>query len=292
VLKNSGFAVAVLLAGGSLMAAAPLAAQEADWTEVRARRQADGVHAVTLDVEYIAGDLRVAPAAKGLLYDTHLRYDASRMTPRRQWSMDGDAARLELGFQGLGDDGDMDLDFDGDEHGFLELGLSRDVATDLRLKVGAAHSEVDLGGIPLTGLLYQTGASNTEIRFDAPNPAVLKHVELAVGAAEFSATGLGNAHFQELEFKGGVGDVTLDFTGDWPADASATIEMGLGSLTLVVPDGLGVRISKTGFLASLDAPDYSKVDGAWQSPGWDSASRHLDIRLRAALGTIEVRRAR
>jgi hypothetical protein len=31
-----------------------------------------------------------------------------------------------------------------------------------------------------------------------------------------------------------------------------------------------------------------KVGGGWQSPGWDSASYHLEIRLVSALGSIEV----
>ncbi len=278
----------IVAAAALLAAGAPLAAQEADWTEVRARRQAGAIESVTVDLEYVAGELRVGPADGGLLYDTHLKYDAARMRPERNWSVNGNAARLDLGFEGLGDDGNMDIEFEGDDHGFLELGLSRDVHTDLRIKVGAALSEVDLSEIPLTGLVYQTGASDTEIRFGSPNPAQMKRLELAVGVAEFEATGLGNARFQELSFKGAVGDVTLDFTGDWAGDASGTIDMGLGSLTLVFPEDLGVRITKKGFLSALDAPGFTKVDGGWQSPGWDSASHHLEIRLMSALGSIEV----
>ena len=284
--------VAIAAAACVLAAAAPLAAQEADWTEVRARRQVDGVRSLTVDVEYVAGQLRVSPADGGLLYDTHLRYDAARMRPQREWSVDGNAARLDIGFDGLDGQGDMDIELDGDEHGFLQLGLSREVPTDLRIKVGAAQSEVDLSGVPLTGLVYQTGASETEIRFGSANPAQMERLELAVGVAEFKATGLGNARFQEFEFKGAVGDVTLDFTGEWTGDASGTIDMGLGSLTLVFPEDLGVRITKKGFLASLDAPGYTKVDGGWQSAGWDSASHHLQIRMVSALGSIEVRHER
>lgn len=278
---------AVLLLGST-----PLPAQEAEWTEVRARRQSHDVESVSVDIEYIAGELDIEAAEGGLLYDTHLRYDAARMKPVRKWSVDGDAARLKIGFEGLGDDGDLDVDLDGDEHGFLKLGLSRDVPVDLHLAVGAAVSAVDLTGIPVTELVFETGASDTEISFGSPNPVRMSRLDLTVGVAEFSAAGLGNARFDELEFTGGVGDVELDFTGQWSRDASATIEMGLGSLTLIVPDGLGVRISKTGFLAALDAPGFEKVDGTWVSPGSDSATHYLDIHLRAALGSIEVRQER
>jgi predicted membrane protein len=85
-----------------------------------------------------------------------------------------------------------------------------------------------------------------------------------------------------------VGDVSLDFTGEWSGDATATVRMGLGSLTLVVPADLGVRIHKSGFLASLDATGFEKVEDAWQTANWGSARSHLDIDLKAALGSIEV----
>lgn len=279
-----------ILSATLLASTAPLAAQEAEWTEVRARRQADGVRAVTVDVEYVAGELRIAPAEAGLLYDTRLRYDAAQLRPERSWTVDGDVGRLEIDFEGLGDDGDMDFDLD-EEHGYLDLGLSSEVPTDLRLRVGAALSEVDLGGIPITRLVYETGASETEMRVGSPNPVAMERMDLKAGAARFVATGLGNARFEELDFKGGVGEVELDFTGEWSSSASATLEMGLGSLKLVVPEALGVRITKRGFLADLDAPGFERVDGGWQSSNWDTAAHRLEIRLRAALGSIEVRRA-
>jgi hypothetical protein len=276
----------------ALLVAAPVGAQERDWTEVRASRQTDGVQSVEVELEYIAGELHVTPADGGLLYDTHLRYDATQMRPRREWSVDDGVGRLEMSFDGLGDDGDLDLDMDEGEHGFLNFGLSRDVPTDLHMTVGAAMSRMELGGVPLTGFVYNTGASDTEIAFDSANPSRMERLELGVGAAAFEAVGLGNARFDELGFQGGVGDVTLDFTGDWAGDATAKLKMGLGSLTLVVPPELGVRIRKSGFLAGLDAPGFEKVEGAWQTPNWSSSSNHLEIHLTAVLGSIEVRQAR
>jgi len=279
-----GLAVSAVL----LCTAGAALGQEPDWTEVRARRQADGVRAVRVTLEYMAGELRLVPADAGLLYDTHLRYDARRLRPVRRWSVEDGTGQLHMGLEGLGEDGGLDLDVDEGDHGFLEVGLSREAATELKVTVGAALSHVELGGIPLTGLVYQTGASETDLSFGEPNRERIGRLELDVGAAEFRAAGLGNARFDELAFRGGVGNVTLDFGGEWSGDASATIRMGLGSLTIVVPADLGVRIHKSGFLASLDAPGFEKVDDAWQSGNWGAARYHLDIDLVAALGSIDV----
>ena len=266
---------------------APLAAQQPDWTDLAARRQTDGIRSVEAKVTYVAGELTVFAADPDLLYDIGLRYDAARLRPDRSWTEDGDAGRLRLGFASV-DDSEADWNLEDGEFGELRLGLSREVPTSLTLEVGAAESDLELGGIPLTGLVYRTGASSTHLRFDAPNPARIGTLELAAGAAEFEASGLGHAHFDRLEFDGAVGDVTLDFSGEWTGDAEADIAVGLGALRLVIPRDLGVRIEKSGLLAGFDPRGMTKVEGGWQTENYDSAAHQLRIDLKAAFGKVDV----
>jgi hypothetical protein len=278
---------------GGLLAAflfglfAPLPAQQPEWTDLSARRQTDGIRAVEAKVTYVAGELEVGAAEAGLLYDIGLHYDAALLRPERSWKAEGDVGRLELRFESVHDDG-VEWDIDDGEFGKLALGLSREVPTHLTLEVGAAESHLDLGGIPLTGLVYRTGASSTEIRFDEPNPARIGTLELAAGAASFEAAGLGNARFEELEFDGAVGDVTLDFTGEWNGDATADIAVGLGALRIVVPRDIGVRLQKSGFLAGFNPRGMEKVEGGWQTSNFDSAPHRLRIKLKAAFGKVDV----
>jgi len=266
---------------------APLGAQQPDWTDLSARRQTDGIRSVDARITYVAGELEVFAAEQGLLYDIGLRYDAARLRPERSWSVDGDAGRLDLRFESAGD-ADTEWDFDDDEFGRLRLGLSREVPATLRLEVGAAEALLELGGIPLTGLVYRTGASSTEITFDSPNPSRMERMELAAGAAEFDVSGLGNAGFEALEFEGAIGNVTLDFTGEWTHDASAEISVGLGALHLVLPRDIGVRLEKTGFLAGFNPRGMEKVENGWQTQNWDSAQHHLRIDLKAAFGKVDI----
>jgi hypothetical protein len=266
---------------------APLGAQQPEWTDFSARRQTDGIRAVEAKITYVAGELEVGPAEAGLLYDIGLHYDAALLRPERSWNAEGDVGRLELRFESTDEDG-VEWDFDDGDFGELVLGLSREVPTDLTLEVGAAESRLDLGGIPLTGLVYRTGASSTKIHFDTPNPARIGTLELAAGAASFEAAGLGNARFEELEFDGAVGDVTLDFTGDWIGDATADIAVGLGALRLVVPRDIGVRLEKSGFLAGFNPRGMEKVEGGWQTSNFDSAPHRLRIKLKAAFGKVDV----
>lgn len=296
----AGFGVALLC--GLLLApvaAAPAGAQE--FTEVRsARRDLGRADRLRVDVEYAAGRVSVSRAAPGFLYRSHLRYDASRFDPSREFSLEEGEARLDFGMEGVKSGGrwirwdGLDIDLGGlrnleESSSTLELGLSRTVPTALSLEIGAAETDLRLGGIPLTELSVETGASETELTFDRPNPARMGRLEMEAGAASLRTRGLGNARFSELSVQGGVGDVRLDFTGEWTGDASATVEVGLGSLRLIFPEELGVRIRRESFLSSFDVPsEFRRTDAGYVTANWDSAEHRLTMDLSAALGSIRV----
>ncbi|MDT8436850.1 MAG: LiaF-related protein [Gemmatimonadota bacterium] len=277
----AGLAAALGLAG-------PVAAQEPEWTDLRIRRTADrGLDSLRVRVEYAAGRLAIHRAAPDLLYDVRLRYDAREVEPARSWEEDGGVGRLDI--RVTPEHGELDdVEFDDEASGRLDLGIGAGVATALRVEAGAAETRLELGGLPLTGLVYRTGASRSEISFDTPNPVRLADLEFAAGAAEFRATGLGNARFDRLTFEGAVGDVTLDFGGAWEGEARADIAMGLGALRLVLPRGVGIEIRHRGLLAGFDPEGLVKNDGVWRTPGFEDASRRLRISVRAAFGKVDV----
>ncbi len=285
---------AAVVALAAFLMAGHASAQEPDWYEMTAKRQADGVRSMEADIVYMVGELRIFPARAGLLYDAHLRYDALRFEPSREWSVHDGVGHLRVHFEGRDEGAEWEdlKDLDDGDFGFLSLGLSPDVETALTVAVGAARSRLDLGGIPLTHLEYKTGASETDLAFDVPNPVNMQSMELAAGAADFEATGLGNARFDKLVFQGAIGHVTLDFTGEWDGDgdgeASAKISMGLGGLTLRFPRDLGVRVDKSGILVSFESEGFEKTDGGYRTPNWESASHRLDIDVKAVLGDVDV----
>lgn len=281
----------------------PVVAQQ--WRDFRAARQAAGTESLEVELIYGAGRLRVSSSEVPYLYDARVRYDASRFRPLRGWSREGDRGRLRIAITSVEDaDGpatvhldewDIDVDFDdlrrsGDELGRVDLSLHPAVPTDLKLLVGAASADLDLGGLTLHSLEFATGASETDISFDTPNRVRMERLSLRAGAAEFEAHELGNARFDRLEFDGAIGDVLLDLTGEWETDATAAIKMGIGELTIRVPREIGVRIERSSVLVSLDAPGFEKTDRTYVTPNWDTAEVRLEISLEAAFGSVEVER--
>src|SRR5687767_12268075 len=87
----------LVMAAALLGAAAPARGQE--WRNVTSVRQIQGERALDVQVEYGGGDLRVRPAANGLLYRMQMRYDERQMRPLTAY--DRASGRLRLGVQGI-----------------------------------------------------------------------------------------------------------------------------------------------------------------------------------------------
>jgi len=254
----------------------PGAAQ--DWRTVTQSRRSAGEERLEVVVEYGAGRLRVEPATPGTLYRATLRYDAERFTPVTEYR-DG---RLRIGIGGSRVRGKTK------EGGRLDLAVGTDVAVDLDMEFGAGTAELELGGLRILSAELSTGASDVHVRFSSPNPERARLIALEAGAASMHAYGLGNANAERVRFAGGVGEVVLDFTGEWRADMRADVEMGIGSLTLRVPEGLGVRVIKDSFLTSFDSEGLIKRGGSYYSQNWDTAAHKLTINVDAAFGSIDV----
>lgn len=273
--------IALVLLGALLGAADAAPAQS--WRTVTKLRHLSGEERLDVQISYGAGEFRLRPADSGLLYRMRLRYDEETFEPVAELQ----GSRLRLGVRTVKSGGIRGLK--GNRSGELELGLARGLPMDLDVELGATKATLELGGLALTALEVSTGASETGISLSEPNPLRARRVALEVGAASFHARGLANLNAERIRVQAGVGDVTLDFTGEWRGNTDAEIEMGLGSLTLRFPRGLGVRIVKDTFLASLDSEGLIKRGDAYLSPDWEAAEHRITVRVKAALGSIDVR---
>lgn len=270
------FAIAMTITALALLT--PKIAHGQDWRTVTKTRELDRESTLRVNVEYAAGHLSIGPATDGKLYRTTLRYDADVFDPVFDYS----GGKLHVGVNG-GEVKGRNL-----KSGRLDVKLSPKVPIELDLEFGATEATIDLGGLRLRSAQIATGASKTTLNVSSLNPEVCSLFEVQVGAAKFEATGLGNLNAERMSLEGGVGEMLLDFTGQWKRDMTAKIDMGLGSLTIQVPRGLGVKITKDGLLASFDSQGLTKRGNSFYSENYEKSSRKLTINLDAALGSIRV----
>ena len=244
-------------------------------------RQVEDEQYLEVNVEYGAGRFSVGPAEAGVLYHMQIEYDEDVFEPLAEYR----GSSLRIGVESLGRRIRLGRDRPA---GTMELALSRDVAMDLNMDFGAVRADIDLGGIRLTRLEINTGASRTVIDISEPNPETMSQASMDVGAAEFTVLNLGNLNTSVIEIDAGIGHIELGFTGDWRQNARVSVDMGLGSLVLRFPRGLGVRLVKDTFLTSLDSQGLVKRGDTYYSLDYDEAEYQITVDVDAAFGSIRV----
>ena len=215
-----------------------------------------------------------------------LRYDARAVEPIYRYAADSGTLRIGTRERSGSASGDgrraSDLD--------LTLGASGPLSIDVRS--GAAEAVLDLSGLPITSLSVSSGASDTRVRFDQPNPVRMKSLTLSTGAASIVADRLGNANAEEIVVRSAVGEIELDLSGSWQHDTELRAEVALGALTIRVPPDVGVRVTTSRVLASFSHNGLSSRDGAYVSENWETATHKLRIYAQTVVGFLTVEQQR
>jgi hypothetical protein len=183
------------------------------------------------------------------------------------------------------------LDFDWEDN-YWHLGFSDKIPISFEIDIGACEGKFDFTGLRIDHLDLDLGASSTEIIFGEPNPERISRFKIDVGASKLKIKGLGNANFDRLSFEGGVGDFTLDFGGELKHKAHVDIDMGLGSLTILLPEDIGVRIQKEGsFLSSfsMDEDEFEEVESnVYENKNFGKTEGELILDLEIGMGSAEI----
>ncbi len=228
-----------------------------------------------------AGTLSLSPGATGLVSGV-VRYNVDAWKPvvgRTDRKLTIDQGK-KGGLEAIG--GDVVNDWQ------LHLG-----GAPMRLEVsaGAYEGTYDLGGLTLQDLTIKDGAAKTEVTFDSANPGQMQRLLYETGASTVNLTGLANANFRTLEFKGGAGSYSLDFSGQLRTDGTVRVEAGVGTVTIVVPAETAARVTVEGSLTDVS------LEGEWTTTGKTSGTpaataggegKTLTITVDMSVGTLKL----
>lgn len=160
-------------------------------------------------------------------------------------------------------------------------------ATDLIIQAGAYEGKIDLSGVPLTSLKISDGASKATVMFDKPNPETMSSFTYSTGASNIDLEGLLNANFDVMNFKGGAGNYTLDFSGKNSRAVNVFIDSGLGNITLRIPKGVKAQINVSGGLNNVSTQGTWTIDGQeYTSTGAEGPL--LKIQVNVGVGNLQL----
>lgn len=213
---------------------------------------------------------------------------------------DPDDIRVNVDYDRIKDEGKLYLETKSNDEGIhldksdnvWNLGFSDKIPISFDIDVGACEADFDFTGLRIDKLDMDLGASSVDVEFRKPNLEHISEINIDVGASKLKMNGLGNANFDEFSFDGGVGDFTLDFSGDLKRRAYCNIEVGMGSLTILVPKDAGVQIkSESSFLSSfsMNEDEFDEVeDDLYENDNFGKTEKELVFNIEVGLGSVKV----
>jgi hypothetical protein len=235
----------------------------------------------TVEILFGAGELTLAAGTSDQLLSGHFRYNVERWAPEIAFedgtlTIEQGSTRQDWGFP------------TGNVHNEWDLEFSPHIPLTMDLEVGAGDGELDFSGLQLEELGLKLGAGDYEVRFDEPNEAAMGQFTLDAGASKLEVTGIGYAGPQQMRVQGGVGDITLDFTGTWPRSSDVQVTAGVGSVTLRLPDDVGVRVETKGGLTSVEVSGLQRSGDAYVNDVFGETETELRIHITTGIGSVRL----
>ena len=171
------------------------------------------------------------------------------------------------------------------------LGLSDRIPIDLSVELGAGEAVLDLSGLRITRMKLETGASSMRVVVTKKNPVTMRIASISAGVGSIKTEGLGNLNFERMKFEGGLGSYQLDLSGDIRHEASVSAELGMGSLVIVLPKGIGVRMhSGDSFLSSTNYRRFIRLDDdRYETPSYSTAGKKISMKIDSGIGSVSVK---
>lgn len=184
-------------------------------------------------------------------------------------------------------------DDENDEDREWNLKFTDAIPIIFKIELGAGKGELDLSGLQIKNMKVSSGASAVDMFCDKPNLIDAESIIIESGVSKFTATNLSNTNFRTLKFSGGVGAYKLDFGGKLRQDADAKIEVGLGAVTVSIPEDIQARVmySDSWFSSfDLDGRFNHQRSGVYETEGYKSNTPTISIHIESGLGSVRVRR--
>ncbi len=198
-----------------------------------------------------AGEINLNPGAEDGLISGTATYNVEDFKP--EVTINDDAVRIEQG--------DFNISgipsFEGNVKNTWDLTFGT-APMNLTISAGAYVGKFELGGLALQEVSVSDGASDVNLSFSEPNLTEMDTFTYETGASDVTITGLANANVDDVIFKSGAGSYTLDFTGELQQDMTVSVESGISSITIIIPEGVSAEVTFEGALSDVN---YS---GAWE----------------------------
>ena len=248
--------------------------------DIRIPLPADSSTGAELNLEFMAGEMKLAPGAGDTLASGTATFNVAEFEPKVEGSGPSYTLRQpDFKIEGI-------PNFSNDVRNEWDLQLAN-TPMSLNIKAGAYKGTFELGDLSLEKLAISDGAAEVTAAFTKPNRVEMSSFTYSTGTSRVSLKGLANANFQQMTFTSGAGDYTLSFDGDLQRDAAVTVESGAGTVNIIVPEGANAQVTFDSGLSKVTTA------GSWAQDGklytLSGSGPTITITVKMGAGTLNLK---
>lgn len=256
-----------------------------------------GEESLSVKIQFGVGKVRIEKGEGKYILDADFKYSKEDFRPVVEYEYDktNEHGRLLLKLERDKDEAEKEVETEDEWNWKVEenewiLRFTDRVPINFDIEIGASESEIDFTGMKVKDVFLDTGAGNVNVDFDEPNEQEMENMEINAGVTKLRMENLMNANIENLNFNGGVGQFTLDFDGELKRTSHADISLGVGQMTLMIPESVGTKIkTRSFFLSPFSADEFDKVEsGMYQNEMFGKSDKELIIDLKGGLGSLNV----
>ncbi len=179
----------------------------------------------------------------------------------------------------------------GQESAKLIVRLPEKPFINIKSRIKAGEIKYDVGGLRIKNFDLINWAGQVDVDFFQPNKIPMETFDVNVKVGELTLRNLGNANFKEADINGGIGEMTVDFTGERIHRTMAKIDLDIGETSVIIPESVGtkIKVSSLSFLSQINFPTrFSKKGKYLYSENYNTAENSLYLVISSGIGELDI----
>lgn len=168
-----------------------------------------------------------------------------------------------------------------------DIGLSKQVPLDLRIRGGVGKTELNLQELDVTALRFSSGTGEVNAILPAPDRNYEAKIDCGVGRVDVVVP---HSADLRLDVNGGTGEFNVEIGEN--VDLHLNVSAGVGAVNIKLPQGAAVKLTGKRGIGSIRVPDTMARAGAgdvWQSVNYETAERRITIQYNGGIGALHLK---